>query len=89
MTSPSSTTCLNCATPLTGLYSSQCGQKVPRGDLTLAELFGAGSQLAVYHFRFGPEARESCVIELTSPAPRLHAPQEPVLAAHHLSQRIE
>jgi hypothetical protein len=39
MSDSSSTPCLNCGAPLTGLYCSKCGQKVPHGDLTLGELF--------------------------------------------------
>ena len=35
---PDATSCLNCGTPLTGLFCSSCGQKIPRGDLTLREL---------------------------------------------------
>jgi len=32
----------------------------PDGQQTLAELFGAKSQLFVYHFMFGPEDQEGC-----------------------------
>jgi predicted dithiol-disulfide oxidoreductase (DUF899 family) len=32
----------------------------PRGKRTLAQLFGKHSQLAVYHFMFGPEWDEGC-----------------------------
>jgi predicted dithiol-disulfide oxidoreductase (DUF899 family) len=32
----------------------------PRGRETLAELFGARSQLLVYHFMFGPEWEQGC-----------------------------
>ena len=32
----------------------------PAGTRTLAELFGARSQLVVYHFMFGPEWQEGC-----------------------------
>lgn len=32
----------------------------PEGKLTLAELFGAKSQLIVYHFMFGPGWKEGC-----------------------------
>jgi predicted dithiol-disulfide oxidoreductase (DUF899 family) len=33
----------------------------PEGRKTLAELFDGRSQLIVYHFMFGPEAKEGCV----------------------------
>jgi predicted dithiol-disulfide oxidoreductase (DUF899 family) len=32
----------------------------PAGKLTLSELFGARSQLVVYHFMFGPGRRDGC-----------------------------
>ena len=36
--SDASGTCLNCGAPLAGIFCAHCGQKVPRGDLTLSEL---------------------------------------------------
>ncbi len=36
------------------------GFDTERGKRTLAELFGARSQLLVYHFMFGPEQEEPC-----------------------------
>jgi len=33
----------------------------PQGKQTLAELFGACSQLVVYHFMFGPDWQEPCM----------------------------
>lgn len=32
----------------------------PDGPLTLAELFGSRSQLAIYHFMLGPDWEEGC-----------------------------
>jgi predicted dithiol-disulfide oxidoreductase (DUF899 family) len=32
----------------------------PQGELSLADLFGGKSQLAVYHFMFGPDWQEGC-----------------------------
>ena len=35
--------------------------ETPNGKKTLADLFGGRSQLIVYHFMFGPQAKEGCV----------------------------